>query len=30
MWREDNRILLTAATKERGEPVLSNAAVWTR
>lgn len=30
MWRVDDRFLLTATTEERGEPVLSNAAVWTR
>jgi acyl dehydratase len=30
MWREGDRILLTAATRERGQPVLSNAAIWTR
>lgn len=30
MWREDDRIILSATTKERSEkPVLSNAAVWT-
>jgi hypothetical protein len=29
MWREDDRILLTAATKERRAPVLINAVVWT-
>jgi acyl dehydratase len=30
MWREDDRIVLSATTKERGQPVLSNAAIWTR
>jgi acyl dehydratase len=31
MWREaDGRIVLAATTKERGQPVLSNAAIWTR
>ncbi|MGH8992922.1 MAG: MaoC/PaaZ C-terminal domain-containing protein [Acidimicrobiia bacterium] len=30
MWREDDRIVLTATTRERGEAVLSNAAIWTR
>jgi multifunctional beta-oxidation protein len=30
MWREPDRIVLTATTRERGEPVLANAAVWTR
>jgi acyl dehydratase len=31
MWREaDGRIVLSATTKERGQPVLSNAAIWTR
>jgi acyl dehydratase len=30
MWREDGKIVLSAATKERGQPVLSNAAIWTR
>ena len=30
MWREDDRIVLSATTRERGEPVLSNAAIWTR
>jgi acyl dehydratase len=30
MWREDDRIILSATTKERSEkPVLSNAAIWT-
>jgi acyl dehydratase len=29
MWREGDRILLSAATRERGLPVLSNAAIWT-
>ena len=29
MWREEDRILLHATTKERGTPVLSHAAVWT-
>ena len=31
MWREGDRIVLSATTKERPEkPVLSNAAIWTR
>ena len=30
MWRESDRILLSATTKERGEPVLSHAAIWVR
>jgi acyl dehydratase len=30
MWDEGDRIVLTAATKDRGETVLSNAAVWLR
>ena len=30
MWREDDRVILTATTKEREQPVLSHAAVWTR
>jgi acyl dehydratase len=30
MWREGDRIVLSATTKERGQPVLSNAAVSTR
>jgi acyl dehydratase len=31
MWREGDRIVLSATTKERGDkPVLSNAAIWTR
>jgi acyl dehydratase len=31
MWREaDGRVVLSATTKERGQPVLSNAAIWTR
>jgi len=30
MWDEADRIVLTAATKERGDTVLSNAAVWLR
>ncbi|HLJ06910.1 MAG TPA: MaoC/PaaZ C-terminal domain-containing protein, partial [Acidimicrobiia bacterium] len=31
MWREaDGRIVLSATTKERGQPVLSNAAISTR
>ena len=30
MWREDGKIVLSATTKERGQPVLSNAAIWTR
>jgi len=30
MWDEGNRIVLNAATMERGDTVLSNAAVWLR
>ena len=30
MWREGDRIVLSATTRERGQPVLSNAAIWTR
>jgi hypothetical protein len=31
MWREGDRIILSATTKERPDkPVLSNAAIWTR
>jgi hypothetical protein len=30
MWREPDRIILSATTKERGQPVLSNAAIWMR
>ena len=30
MWSQGDRIVLTAATKERGDTVLSNAAVWLR
>ena len=30
MWDEGDRIVLTAATEERGDTVLSNAAVWLR
>ena len=31
MWREGDRIVLSATTKERGDkPVLSNAAIWIR
>ena len=30
MWREGDRIILSATTKERGQPVLSNAAIRTR
>ncbi|HVW34970.1 MAG TPA: MaoC/PaaZ C-terminal domain-containing protein [Acidimicrobiia bacterium] len=30
MWREGDRIIISAATKERGQPVLSNAAITTR
>jgi len=30
MWREPDRIVLSASTSERGQPVLSNAAIWTR
>jgi acyl dehydratase len=29
-WREGDRIVLAASTKERGSPVLSNAAIWLR
>jgi acyl dehydratase len=29
MWDEGDRFLLSATTKERSEPVLSNAALWT-
>lgn len=30
MWREADRVVLAATTEERGEPVLSNAAIWLR
>lgn len=30
MWRDGDRIVLSATTRERGKPVLSNAAIWTR
>jgi acyl dehydratase len=30
MWRETDRVILAAATEERGDPVLSNAAIWLR
>jgi acyl dehydratase len=30
MWREGDRVVLSATTKERGQPVLSNAAISTR
>ena len=30
MWRDGDRIILSATTKERGQPVLSNAAIRTR
>jgi acyl dehydratase len=30
MWREDGRILLSTKTKERGSPVLGNAAIALR
>jgi acyl dehydratase len=30
MWRDGDRIVLSATTKERGQPVLSNAAIFTR
>jgi acyl dehydratase len=30
MWRDGDRVVLSATTKERGQPVLSNAALWTR
>jgi acyl dehydratase len=30
MWHETDRIVLSAATEERDEPVLSNAAIWLR
>ena len=30
MWKEDGRILLRAATAERGDPVLGNGAIWLR
>lgn len=30
MWRDGDRIVMSATTKERGKPVLANAAVWTR
>jgi acyl dehydratase len=30
MWREGDRIVLSATTKERAQPVLSNAAIYTR
>ena len=30
MWRDGGRTVLSATTKERGQPVLANAAIWTR
>jgi acyl dehydratase len=30
LWREGSQILIQAATKERGTPVITNAAVWLR
>lgn len=30
MWRDGDRIVVSATTKERGKPVLANAAIWTR
>jgi len=30
MWREGNKILIAAKTKERGTPVISNAAITLR
>jgi acyl dehydratase len=30
MWRETDRVIMAAATEERGDPVLSNAAIWLR
>lgn len=30
MWAETDRIVLSATTAERGEPMLSNAAIWLR
>ena len=30
MWNEADRIVIAASTRERGEPVLSNAAIWVR
>jgi acyl dehydratase len=29
-WREGDRLILTVASKERGAPIISNAAVWIR
>jgi acyl dehydratase len=30
MWDEGDRVLVAASTRERGEPVISNAAVWVK
>jgi len=30
MWRETDRVILAAATEARGDPVLSNPAIWLR
>jgi acyl dehydratase len=28
MWQEADRVVLASTTKERGKPVISNAAIW--
>ncbi len=30
MWREGDKVLIQAKTKERGSPVITNAAIWVR
>jgi multifunctional beta-oxidation protein len=30
MWKEEDKILVRAVTKERGDPVLTNAAITVR